>query len=78
MICSENQGFSGYADSNIGIVCHDQVVNDGNTIKFIIENPNNVTQMFENSKNFITETFDHEPIVMRHHNLNREFSYKKL
>ena len=78
IICSENQGFSDYVDSSRGIMCRDQVESWRNAIKFIIENPNNVTQMSENSLNFAAETLDPKKIAKKHLNLYQECFNKKL
>jgi glycosyltransferase involved in cell wall biosynthesis len=78
VLCSENQGFSDYVDSNRGIMCLDRVESWRNAIKFMIENPNKVIQMSNNSRNFAAETLDPKLIAKKHLSLYQEYSNKKL
>jgi glycosyltransferase involved in cell wall biosynthesis len=72
VICSDNQGFSDYVDSNRGILCDDQVESWRNAIKFIIGNPNKVIQMSKNSRDFAVKSLDPRMIAKKHLTLYQE------
>jgi glycosyltransferase involved in cell wall biosynthesis len=59
-------------------MCCDQVESWRNAIKFMIENPNKVIQMSNNSRNFAAETLDPKLIAKKHLSLYQEYSNKKL
>jgi len=73
VICSENQGFMDYIDNSRGIMCRDDEKSWSEAIKYILENPNKVKDMSNNSRKFADDILCPSKIAEDHIEFYKKF-----